>query len=107
MLRNSVAVVAVELEKEDIMNNEVRGELIACYSLGFLDELKGSPIDEDDEIDNETADEIESEALVCISKAEWMIEMNYAENPQQVHGRLYLAGRESARQKETLWMQRN
>ena len=69
--------------------------------------MAGFQVEDDDEIDSETASEIEAAALVCINKAEVMLGTVYPENPQQVHNEVYLAGRLAYRQAEALWMQRN
>ena len=69
--------------------------------------MKGSAVTDEDEIDSETASEIEAAALVCLAEREGGIHANYIENPQQVHNEVYLAGRLAYRQAEALWMQRN
>ena len=52
------------------MNNEVRATLMQAFALGYCDEMAGRPVGGDDEIDSETASEIEAAALVCIAKPE-------------------------------------
>ena len=89
------------------MNNELRATLLSVFTLGYLDAVKGSPIDEDDVIDGETASEIEVAALACIAKAETMLMANYAENPGQCHAELYRKGRDAYLTAASLWMQRN
>ena len=69
--------------------------------------MAGREVTDEDEIDVETAGEIEAAALDCINKAEGFIGSNYIENPNQVHEAIYLAGRQAYHQAESLWMMRN
>ena len=91
----------------DKLSPDLRGALLQIFALGYCDQMAGFEVENDDEIDRETASEIEAAALTCIAEREDQIHANYAENPQQVHDQIYHAGRLAYRQAEALWMQRN
>ena len=95
------------MNAEPKLSPDLRATLLQIFALGYIEQMAGCEVTDDDEIDSETASEIEAAALVCINKAESFIGTNYAENPQQVHNEVYLAGRWAYRQAESLWMQRN
>ena len=78
-----------------------------AFSLGYLDAVKGSPVEEDDLVDGETATQISEAALECIDRSATMLKANIIENPEQCHQEIYRAGRLAGQQAEALWMQRN
>ena len=89
------------------MNNEVQATLMGIFAVGYIEQMAGREVTGEDEIDEETAGEIEAAALDCMARAESFITTNAIENPQMVHESIYHAGREAYRQAEALWLQRN
>ena len=89
------------------MNSDLKATLMGIFAVGWCDEMKGSPVDDDDEIDSESVSEIEAAFLECMARAESFIGSNYIENPQMVHEAVYNAGSEAYRQAAALWMMRN
>ena len=95
------------MNQEPELLTELHIELGTEFTRGYCDEMKGSPMTDEDEIDMETAIEIKVAALDCIGKMERFIQENYPENPTQVRAEVYQAGHMAYRWAATLWMQRN
>ena len=84
------------------MNNELKATLLQAFALGYIEQMAGREVTDDDKIDSETASEIEAAALAHINK----VEAKGIENPPP-HNEMYQAGRAAYQQAATLWMQRN
>ena len=79
------------------LSASLRTALTQVFALGFLDERKGSPIIDEDEVDGATASEIGVAALECLEEREVEIHRIYSENPGRVFDQIYHQGREAYR----------
>ena len=52
------------------MNNDLRTQFIAVFALGYIEEMAGREVTIEDEIDVETAAEIQVAALACVERLE-------------------------------------
>ena len=95
------------MNAEPKLSPDLRATLSQIFVLGYCDAMKGTPVEDDDEIDRETASEVEAAVLAFINGVATDLEATYIENPQQVHDATYLAGGQAYRQAAALWMQRN
>ena len=89
------------------MNHDLQAALYLVFALGYIEQMKGSPAEDEDETDSETAGEIEAAALDYLNREGSDLEIGFVLNPQKLHNEVYHAGRQAYRQAEALWMQRN
>ena len=81
--------------------------LTQIFALGYIDQMAGFQVTDDDVIVGVDASEIEGMALDCIAHGEDMIHSDYIENPQMVHDAVYEAGRWAYSECERQYLQRN
>ena len=94
-------------EYEDTISDELRARLCQIFALGYLDQMAGYAVTDEDLIERRDAETIETAALACIAASEAEIMESYPENPQSVHDEVYRAGK-AAYAEAALWhMQRN
>ena len=74
--------------------------LTCLFALGYIEQMAGRPVEDDDLIAGVDALEIERWALAFIAQAETYIHEQYGENPQLVHNGLYAAGRATYAEQE-------
>ena len=73
------------MHHEPKLSADLQATLLQIFALGYIEQMAGCEVTDDDEIDSETASEIEAAALDCIAQGEDIIQATYIENPQQVH----------------------
>ena len=95
------------MNQEPKLSADLRTQLTQVFAMGYLDELKGSPIIDEDQVDGETVAEIEAAALECLTAREDQIHAIYGENPGRVYDQIFHAGRQAYRRKASAWLQRN
>ena len=81
--------------------------LTQIFALGYIDQMAGFQVTDDDVIAGVDASEIAGMALDCIAQGEDMIHANYIENPQMCHDAVYDAGRWAYSECERWHIRRN
>ena len=73
----------------------LQADLGRVWVLGYLDALKGEPVNEDDEILSDFADSLDKLAKGCINHSASLIAQLFVENPQTVFRTVYGVGFEA------------
>lgn len=94
-------------DKPKQLSPDLWRELIQVFALGYCDTMKGCDVTNEDEIDLETAGEIEDAAMAYLGEREESIHDLYLENPTKVYGQAYSSGSRAYQQRAIAWLQRN
>ena len=88
-----------------LLDADLVGLLTQLFALGYIEQMAGRAVKDDDLIESVEASEIERMALAYIAQAETLIHEHYGENPQLVHDGMYAVGRSVYQEQERQYWQ--